>query len=472
MDCRVKPAVTMKVAKMPREIRLNAFDMNCVGHIQHGLWTHPRDQSARFNELQYWVDHARKLEKGLFDGLFLADVVGVYDVLGGSPDGALRGAVQVPVNDPTLIIPAMAAVTRHLGFGVTCNLTYEQPFLFARRMSTLDHLTDGRIAWNIVTGYLDSAARAIGIEGQVAHDQRYDVADEYMSLVYKLWEGSWDDDAVLADRAKGIFTDPSKVRVIHHHGSRYKVDAMHLCAPSPQRTPVLYQAGSSGRGRRFAATHAECVFVNPQDKTAVKTLVDDIRAQAMQLGRAADDVRVFMGTTLVLGRTEQEAREKLEDYRRYVSSEAGLVHAAASLGIDFAKYDLDEPIDGSRSQAIVSNVEAMARRAGPQWTRRMLLEQMVLGSRQAPLVGSAASIADTLIGWVQDTGIDGFNLSRTVVPECIDDVIELLVPALQERGAYKTAYQDGTYREKLFGRARLPASHAAAQYRGGEPAAE
>ena len=176
---------------------------------------------------------------------------------------------------------------------------------------------------------------------------------------------------------------------------------MHLCAPSPQRTPVLYQAGSSGRGRRFAATHAECVFVNRQDKAAVKAIVDDIRAQAVQLGRAADDVKVFMGTTLVLGRTEQEARDKFEDYRRYVSSEAALVHAAASLGIDFAKYDLDEPIDGSKSQAIVSNVEAMTRRAGPQWTRRMLLEQMVLGSRQAPLIGSAESIADALIDWVR-----------------------------------------------------------------------
>jgi FMN-dependent oxidoreductase (nitrilotriacetate monooxygenase family) len=459
--------MTMKALDMPREIRLNAFDMNCVGHIQHGLWTHPRDQSARFNELRYWTDMARKLEAGLFDGLFLADVVGVYDVYGGSADGALRGAVQVPVNDPTMIIPAMAAVTDHLGFGVTCNLTYEQPFLFARRMSTLDHLTSGRIAWNIVTGYLDSAARAIGMEGQVAHDQRYDVADEYMSLVYKLWEGSWDDDAVQADRGSGVYSDPARVRVIHHQGARYKVDAMHLCAPSPQRTPVLYQAGSSGRGRRFAATHAECVFVNPQSKEAVKALVDDIRAEAVQLGRAASDVKVFMGNTLVLGRTDAEAREKFEDYRRYASSEAALVHAAASLGIDFAKYDLDEPVDGSKSQAIVSNVEAMTRRAGPQWTRRMLLEQMVLGSRQQPLIGSAESIAEALIGWVEDTGIDGFNLSRTVVPECIDDVVELLVPRLQERGAYKTAYGEGTYREKLFGRARLPASHEAARYRGG-----
>jgi FMN-dependent oxidoreductase (nitrilotriacetate monooxygenase family) len=450
---------------MPREIRLNAFDMNCVGHIQQGMWTHPRDQSGRYNELKYWVNYAKTLEKGLFDGIFFADVVGVYDVYGGNADAALRSGVQVPVNDPTLVIPAMAAATEHLSFGVTANLIYEQPFLFARRMSTLDHLTGGRIGWNIVTGYLDSAARAIGIEGQIAHDDRYDLADEYMSLVYKLWEGSWDDDAVRADRAGGVYADPSKVRVIHHRGPQYKVDAMHLCAPSPQRTPVLYQAGSSTRGRRFAATHAECVFVNGQKKEAVKEIVDDIRAQAVQLGRRGDDVKVFLGATLIVGRTDADAQERFEEYRRYMSSEGALAHAAASLGIDFAKYDIDEPIETGKSQAIVSNVEAMTRTAGPQWTRRKLLEQMVLGSRQTPWVGSAERIADLMMAWSEETGVDGFNLSRTVAPECFEDVIDLLVPVLQARGAYKTSYGDGTYREKLFGRARLPESHTAAQYR-------
>ncbi|MBC7601120.1 MAG: LLM class flavin-dependent oxidoreductase, partial [Ramlibacter sp.] len=145
---------------MPRQIRINAFDMNCVGHIQQGLWTHPRDQSVRYTDIDYWTDYAKRLEAGLFDGIFFADVIGVYDVLGGSPDAAVKNAVQVPVNDPMMVIPAMASVTKHLGFGVTANLTYEQPFQFARRMSTLDHLTKGRIGWNIVTGYLDSAARA------------------------------------------------------------------------------------------------------------------------------------------------------------------------------------------------------------------------------------------------------------------------------------------------------------------------
>ncbi|MBP2557531.1 FMN-dependent oxidoreductase (nitrilotriacetate monooxygenase family) [Neorhizobium galegae] len=450
---------------MTREIRFNAFDMNCVGHIQQGLWTHPRDQSHRYAQLRYWTDYAKKLETGLFDGIFLADVLGVNDVFGGSNAAALRGAVQVPVNDPLLLVPAMAAVTEHLSFGVTANLTYEPPFVFARRMSTLDHLTGGRIGWNIVTGYLDSAAKAIGLDGMAAHDDRYDLADEYMEIMYRLWEGSWEDDAMVFDRANHIYADPTKVHKVRHRGKQYGIEAIHLCEPSPQRTPVLYQAGSSTRGRQFAATHAECVFVNGQKTEGVKGIVDDIRARAVEYGRNAEDVKVFVGATIVTGRTEKEAREKFEDYRAYASSEGALVHAAGSLGIDFAKYDLDEPIETGRSSAIVSNVEAMTRTAGPQWTKRKLLEQMVLGSRQAPMIGSAEQIADNLVAWMDEAGVDGFNLSRTVVPECFDDIIELVIPILQERGLYKTGYGEGTYREKLFGAPGLPDRHIAARYR-------
>ncbi len=436
---------------MPRQIHVNAFDMNCVGHIQQGLWTHPRDQSMRYTDIHYWTDYARRLEAGLFDGIFFADVLGVYDVLGGSPDAAVRHAVQVPVNDPMMLIPAMAAVTEHLGFGVTANLTYEQPFMFARRMSTLDHLTRGRIGWNIVTGYLDSAARAAGFTGQMAHDDRYDMADEYMQLVRQLWEGSWDSDAVERNRETGQYADPAKVRMVHHHGKQYKVDAMHLSEPSPQRTPVLYQAGASARGSRFAATHAECVFLNGQSQPAVQKIVQGLRAQAVEQGRRANAIKVFLGATIITGRTDEEAQEKFRDYERYASSEAALVHAAASLGIDFSKYDIDEPIDTGKSNAIVSNVEAMTRAAGPQWTRRKLLDQLVLGSRQAPWVGSGESIAAQMIEWCEGADVDGFNLSRTVVPECFDDFITFVVPQLQERGAFKTGYANGTLRQKLFG---------------------
>ena len=174
---------------MTREILLNAFHMNTVGHQAFGLWTHPRNRARDYNRLETWVELARTLERGLFDGLFLADVLGIYDVYGSSPDAALRHAVQVPVNDPLALVPAMAMATRHLGFGVTCTLSYEPPYTFARRMSTLDHLTDGRIGWNIVTGYLNSAALGMGQQGQTGHDRRYDMAEDYMAAVYKLPAG-------------------------------------------------------------------------------------------------------------------------------------------------------------------------------------------------------------------------------------------------------------------------------------------
>ena len=160
-----------------KQILMNAFNMNCVGHIHHGMWTHPEDRSTDFNSLSYWLDLAKLLERGLFDGLFIADIVGVYDVYQQGIGLTARESIQLPVNDPMLLVPAMASVTQHLGFGVTANLSYEQPYLFARRMSTLDHLTQGRAGWNIVTGYLDSAARAMGQTQQIPHDRRYDMAD-------------------------------------------------------------------------------------------------------------------------------------------------------------------------------------------------------------------------------------------------------------------------------------------------------
>lgn len=446
---------------MPRELRLNAFDMACIGHIQQGMWTHPRDASADYLRMDHWLDLARLLERGLFDGLFLADVLGVYDVLDGSADAAIRSAAQVPLLDPAMVVPAMAAVTRELGFGITANLSYEAPYLFARRMSTLDHLTGGRIGWNIVTGYLDSAARAMGLERQMRHDDRYDLAEEYMEVVYRLWEESWGEGAVLRDRAGGRYADPASVRRIRHQGAQYQLDAYHLCEPSPQRTPVLYQAGASARGKAFAARHAECVFLNGGPAADVARTIAELRALA-----APRELRVFVGATLVLGRTEEEAGERLTEYRRHSSVEGALAHASASLGIDFGRYGMDEPIEAGPGNAIQSNVAAMQRAAGPAFTRRALIDQFILGSRQKPMVGSVAQIAERLIEYAEATGADGFNLSRTVFPECLEDVVDQLVPALQERGAYKRAYAPGTYREKLFGAGpRLAAPHPAAGFR-------
>lgn len=452
---------------MPRQIRLNAFDMNCVGHIQHGMWAHPRDRSSSYTDLDHWVSLARTLEAGLFDGLFLADILGVYDVFHDSPDASIRNAVQIPVNDPLLLIPAMAYATRNLGFGVTCNLTYEPPYTFARRMSTLDHLTKGRIGWNVVTGYLDSAARGMGLVQQPEHDSRYDVAEEYMQVAYQLWEGSWEDGAALRDRDTRIYADPARIHRVKHEGRHYKVDAIHLSEPSPQRTPVLYQAGASDRGRAFAAEHAECIFVNGQFRHNVRDIVGDIRARAKAFGRDPHDIKVFVGATVVVAPTEAEAQDKLAEYREYASSEGALAHYSASVGVDFSRYGPDEPIRFVKTNALRSNLEAITVRSGSEWTLRKLMNMMVLGSRQAPMVGSPVQVADQMQAWVDEADVDGFNLSRTVIPECVQDFIALVVPELQSRGIMKDSYEPGTLREKLFGpgRARVPATHPAARFR-------
>jgi len=449
-----------------RPLLLNAFAMNCVGHINHGLWTHPRDRSSDYTDIEHWTTLARTLERGLFDGLFLADIVGAYDVYQGSLDITLREAIQLPLGDPLMLVSAMAAVTRHLGFGVTVNLGYEQPYLLARRFSTLDHLSRGRIGWNIVTGYLDSAARAMGLPAQAEHDSRYDRADEFMDVVYQLWEASWDDDAVQRDRAGRVYTRPDGVRAIVHHGANYRVEGAHLCEPSPQRTPLLYQAGSSGRGQAFAGRHAECVFVSGQTREAARQGVQTLRDQAERAGRRRDDVKVFMGATLVTAPTDSQAQEKFADYLHHANPEAGLAHFAAGTGIDFARYGLDEPIaPPQRNDAQQSAVKAATGGPAPK-TRRQLLEEMAIGGRYGLIVGSPARVADELLAWRRDTGIDGFNLARTVTPECFEDVVDRIVPELQQRGAYKTAYADGTLREKLFGEGpRLPARHPGAAWR-------
>ncbi len=446
-----------------KQILLNAFNMNCVGHINHGLWAHPRDESVNYHTLEYWTDLARTLERGLFDGVFLADIIGVYDVYQQSIDLTAREAVQLPVNDPLLVVPAMAAVTRHLGFGVTSNLSYEPPYLFARRMSTLDHLTRGRVGWNIVTGYLDSGARAMGLDVQDEHDHRYDRADDYLDLVYQLWEGSWEDQAVRRDKAARVFADPERIHRIQHHGPFYQLDGYHLSEPSVQRTPLLFQAGTSTRGQQFATRHAEGIFIAAQDKQTTRELVNAIRRQAVAQGRQAHDVKIFIGVTVIVGRTEAEARQKFDEYWQYASPEAGLAHFASSIGVDFSRYGLDDPIEYGASNAIQS---AASTAAASQLTRRKLLERFKLGSRYPTLVGDAASVADELESWVNEVGVDGFNLARTVTPESYVDFIDLVVPELQQRGSYKTAYAEGSLRHKLFGEGdRLPARHVAARHR-------
>jgi len=397
--------------------------------------------------------------------VFLADVLGVYDVYQGSLDAALRHGVQVPLNDPLALVPIMAQTTRHLGFGVTCALTYEHPYTFARRMSTLDHLTGGRIGWNIVTGYLDSAARNLGQTRQLGHDERYDLADEYLEVVYKLWEKSWDDDAVVNDKARGVYAEPSRVHPINHSGRHYQVPGIHLCEPSPQRTPLLYQAGTSPRGTRFAARHAEATFVSGPSKTVVKRYADDLRAAVQAAGRDGDSLLIYAQALIITGTTEAEARAKHADYLGHIDIEAALVLLSGWTGVDFGAYPLDATIDYIDSDAGRSALASFSL-ADPNrtWTVREAAEYIGLGGRGPVIVGDARQVADQLESWLDDTGIDGFNLAFAVAHDSMRDVVTHIVPELQRRGRYRTSYETGTLRHKAFGQGpRLPDSHPGRQ---------
>ena len=453
---------------MPKTIRLNAFEMACPVHLAPGMWTLPEDSSLAYSRLGYWTNLAARLEAGLFDGLFLADVVGIYDTYGGGADAALRSGAQVPLIDPVLLIPSMAAVTQNLGFGVTSILSYEVPYSFARRMSTLDHLTDGRIAWNIVTGYLGSAARAHGATGPRSHDTRYEAADEFMQIVYDLWERSWEDGALLRDRQAGIYSDPAKVHAIRHDGKHYRSEAIHLVEPSPQRTPVLYQAGSSFRGQAFAARHAECIYVSGPTAAVIAPRVAEILRHVAAAGRRRDDVLIFSEMTVIVDRTEAAARAKHARYVEHSRREGVLVLLSGWLGVDLARLAPDEPIRFAENDAIRSALQNVTT-AEPDkvWTVGDVVDFATIGSLGPLVIGDPEQVADALQAWVEATDVDGFNLGSVARPDSFDDFITLVVPELQRRGVYKRAYAEGTYREKLFGegRRRLGPGHPGSQTR-------
>jgi long-chain alkane monooxygenase len=446
-----------------RRILVNAFDMNTPTHLVSGTWKHPESQAWRYKELGYWTDLAQLLERGLFDGVFIADVIGVYDVYAGGPEAALRAGAQVPANDPMLVISAMAHVTEHLGFGVTASTSYEHPFIFARRMSTLDHLTHGRIGWNIVTSYLNSGALNVGLDAQIRHDDRYDIADEYLEVVYKLWEGSWEDDAVVRDRVHGVYTDPAKVHPIKHAGAYFTVPGIHAAEPSAQRTPVLYQAGASSRGRAFAAKHAEAIFITEPKAEIVARRIADVRAQAATAGRNPSDIKAFTGYGVITGDTRAQARRKYDLYRRLTDSEGSLALWSGWLGFDLAPYNLDDRVKVVPSDAIQSLAETFG---DGDWKLRDILDRLALTSDGPVAVGTGAEVADQIQEWVAATDADGLNLWHVITPGSYADFADHVVPELQRRGVYRTRYEPGTLRHKLFGRGpRLPASHRAASHR-------
>lgn len=446
---------------MSKRIGLNAFNMTAASHQSPGMWRHPDSQAHRYKDLDYWLDLARTLERGRFDALFLADVLGPYDVYGGTPAAALRTGLQIPANDPFQYISAMASVTSGLGFAVTASATFEHPYPLARRLSTLDHLTKGRVGWNVVTSYLPSASRNFGT-GPLAHDDRYELAEEFMSVMYKLWEKSWDDDAVELDRAGGVFVNPDKVHPIHHDGRFFKVDGFNMSEPSPQRTPVIFQAGASSRGRSFAAKHGEGLFVNVLNSSLSRAITGDIRDQTEAAGRKRDDVKIYTILTAVIADTDAEAERKYKEYKEYASQEGAMALFGGFSGMDLAKFDKHSPLSAGSTNAIQTVLDLFTKLdSSREWTPADIADHMSIGGVEPVLVGSPETVADEIERWIDEGDLDGINLSYAVTPHDIEAFVDTVVPELQKRGRVWKDYEGSTLREYLAGdgNRRLSSNH-------------
>jgi len=320
---------------MTKRLIFTLLVMDSIGHNFHGIWRHPRSRNREFKGFDLWVELAKRAEQAKVDAFFFTDVIGVQGEYNGSRDVIFEMAMNVPIGDCTMVIPAMAHETEDIGFLYTSSVISHHPFVFARAASTLDHLSSGRIGWNIVTSANEKAFRNLGLSGDLSHEERYAWAKEYVDVTYKLWEGSWDVDAIVDDAARGVYADPSKVHNINHCGERYNVEGFNLMEPSPQRTPVLAQAGGSPAGLDFASSHAELMFLSAMSLETITQQISAVRGLARDRGRHDGDILFLQGMMFIIGSTDEEAYRKWGDLEEFRSQEAQTAYFSSLSGIDY-----------------------------------------------------------------------------------------------------------------------------------------
>lgn len=431
-------------------------------------WNHPKSRNFDYLNVDHWIRLAKALEDARFDAIFWADHSGVHDVYQGSYDTAVREAVQFPLGDPLMLTAALASATSDIGFAFSANMIQDHPYSFARKLTTLDHLTRGRIGWNIVTSFQPSAWANFGYDEVAPHAERYAQAEEYVEVLYKLLQGSWDDDAVVRDLEQRIFADPSKVHPIGHDGEFYRVPGIHNNEPSVQRVPVLFQAGTSEDGRNFSSRHAEGMFLHPHSVDAAGKVVRDMHGRLKAVGRKPEDLMFLVFKTFVVGSTELEAKRKSEEADEYLSSDASLAFFSSTLDTDLSKIDLDSPIGNLETNALQGHIRALIDAApNKEWTFRELATTLT-GTRT---VGTPEMIADEIERW-REAGIHGFQINSITGPEDTYDFCEYVAPELQKRGLMQSEYAPGTLREKLSSaaggipKARLNERHPGHKYLG------
>jgi len=425
-----------------RRLHLNLF-IHGRGHHE-AAWRHPAASPLQLTDIRYYTDLARKAEAGLFDSVFLADTLAVGDDVSRAPRTWL---------EPITTLAALAGATSRIGLIATCSTTYTEPFNLARQFASLDHISGGRVGWNIVTTWLATASGNYGGGGPLVHADRYERAEEYMRVVTGLWD-SWSDDAVLDDRASGQYARAGGIRALRHSGAHHQVAGPLNVPRCPQGRPVFVQAGSSDTGRRFAAQHAEAVFTAQMEKATARDFYADLKALAGRAGRGPEQVLILPGLSPVIGSTEAKAQRLARELNDLSDPEVGRKRLSGRFGgHDFSHLELDQPLtpedfpDPGTVEAARSRTEViigLVRREKP--TLRQLLGYMAGARGHFVTAGTPEQVADMIEDWFHDHAADGFNLMSPILPAMLETFVAEVVPLLQRRGLFRTAYAGETLR--------------------------
>ena len=429
-----------------RQFRLGAFVQATGHHIS--AWRHPNTQIDAGLNFEHYKEITQTAERGLFDAVFLADSPGIW---GGTAQTQIRNG-KLAHFEPVTLFAALSSVTKNIGFISTASTTYEEPYTLARKFASLDHLSNGRAGWNVVTTGNENAAANFGLEHHPEHSQRYERAEEFVAVVQGLWD-SWEDDAFIRDRESGVYFDADKLHTLNHKGKHFAVKGPLNVARPPQGYPVIVQAGASEPGRDLAARTAEVIFTANQTLADAQEFYADVKGRLAKYGRSPDDLKIMPGAFPIIGRTEEEAQEKYEFLQSLIHPDVAWgILANYYKGVDLSKYSLDDiapelPSDTNNNKSRLKLVKDLATRG--TLTLRELYRSLATARGHRTILGTPEAIADQLEEWFINGAADGFNIMPPILPTGLDEFVNLVVPILQKRGLFRTEYEGSTLRENL-----------------------
>ena len=431
-----------------RQMHLIAYLKTGPTALHPGGWRHPESPLDDILDPARYEHIARVLEAAKFDGCFFADLFGLYDVHGGSFDPYVRRGGQISFLDPTVVLPVMAAVTRHLGLGATLSTTFHTAYHLARWLGSLDVMSKGRVAWNVVTSATDLEAQNAGMDKLPPREERYDRADEVLEACFALWN-SWDADAFVNDKTAGILADPAKVHYANYEGRWVKTRGPLSIPRSPQGRPVIMQAGSSDRGRIFAARWAEVIFTMQRGRAEMRSFYQDIKGRLDGFGRRPDECAILPAVTVVLGETESIARERSDYLDSLIDPELTMASLSSNLGADMTKVTDEASLAKLQGNQGMKGSEDVLRQV--MTAERLSLTEAAKRGEGRSVVGTPAMVADHLQAIFEDGVCDGFVLTPTMFPGMFEQFCRGVVPELQRRGLFRTEYTGRTLRENLRG---------------------